>query len=186
MLFPGRCSEVNHELWTCGLFSKFSGTYRLKAAFGHFKLVYEFLVQISWYCEPQHANSTAGQAQHFVNFVAAATLCEPRSADCVAGAAFCEPGRAYSVAICESLMWVLSYVLTHTRYFILCALTCACVLTRAPFCGLSGVCSHTCTLIMCSHICALPCVCVCPTLDKGSSTTTLSTLHEQGDQASRC
>ena len=40
MLFPGRCSEVNHELWTCGLFSKFSGTYRLKAAFGHFKLVY--------------------------------------------------------------------------------------------------------------------------------------------------
>ena len=27
------------------------------------------------------------------------------------------------------------------------------------------------------------CVCVCPTLDKGSSTTTLSTLHGQGGQA---
>ena len=30
------------------------------------------------------------------------------------------------------------------------------------------------------------CVCVCPTLDKGSSTTTLSTLHGQGDTAPDC
>ena len=30
---------------------------------------------------------------------------------------------------------------------------------------------------------AATCVCVCPALDKGFSTTTISTLHEQGGQA---
>ena len=34
--------------------------------------------------------------------------------------------------------------------------------------------------VVCVRLCVCGCVCVCPTLDKGSSTTTLSTLHGQG------